>query len=121
MRMLRYFSIFTALLWAVLHLGCKNHDIEGNWDVTIQYNKGLKRFIIPEKSTFRFAENHFFFINGVKSTGQYTKKGDYIRVLIQNRDYVVRGVLVDSNTINGEIKKILSDENIATWTGKRRQ
>jgi hypothetical protein len=79
----------------------------------------LKKKIIPEKSIFTYGKNGGFYING-KKTGKYKKKGDYIRVLIYKRAFVVRGELIDSNTIKGDLKKIITDDIVAYWTAKRK-
>jgi len=104
----------------IFNTACKNGDIKGLWDVRLRYINISKKNIIPEKSVFEYAKNGVFYVNGKKRKGRYKKKGDYIRVLIKKRGYVVRGELIDSNTIKGELKKVITDEVIATWIAKRR-
>jgi hypothetical protein len=108
------------VFWIIaLNANCKNSNIEGDWNVKIEYNNLLKKKVIPEKSIFTYDKNNVFCING-KKTGKYKKKGDYIRILIYKKSFVIHGELIDGNTIKGDLKKIITDDIVAYWTAKRK-
>lgn len=106
-----------------LHSGCNLTKIEGEWQVKIKYLPLAKKMIIPVNSIFKYGNEKSFYINGKKTTGKYKRNGDVIRVkvLIKKSKYIVRGVLIDHDTIKGELKKIMTDTEVATWIAKRKK
>ncbi len=113
--------VFVLFIIAIIQ-GCKGSDIKGDWSVKIKYNELAKREVIPENSIFTFGSKNIFYINGDKIKEKYKKKGNIIRIKTKflKRKYVIRGKIINKNTMKGEIKKILTDDEIGFWTAKRK-
>ncbi len=113
--------VFVLFIIAIIQ-GCKGPDIKGDWSVKIKYNNFAKREIIPVNSVFTFGSKNVFYINGDKIEDKYKKKGNIIRIKTKflKRKYVIRGKIINKSTIKGEIKKILTDDEIGSWTAKRK-
>ncbi len=116
-------AIFFLFILLSLHNGCNQIDIEGEWQVKIKYFSVAKKMVIPVNSIFKYGNEKSFYINGKKTRAKYKKNGDVIRVkvLLKKSKYIVRGVVIDQNTIKGELKKIMTDTEIATWVAKRKK